>query len=48
MLGTVIGALRGMLVLDTAHTPLSAYPLPLLNVADLAASLTGAPIAQPA
>ncbi|MEE1207094.1 MAG: hypothetical protein UHP27_02860 [Muribaculaceae bacterium] len=40
MLGTTVGALRGMLVLRTAGTPLADYPLPLLNVADLAASLS--------
>ena len=37
MLGTVIGALRGMIALDTAQTSLASYPMPLLNVADLAA-----------
>ena len=44
MLGTVIGALRGMIALDTAQTSLAAYPLPLLNVADLAASLSRSPM----
>ena len=44
MLGTVIGALRGMIALDTAQTSLASYPLPLLNVADLAASLSRSPM----
>ena len=44
MLGTVIGALRGMIALDTAPTSLASYPLPLLNVADLAASLSRSPM----
>lgn len=44
MLGTVIGALRGMIALDTAQTTLASYPLPLLNVADLAASLSRSPM----
>ena len=44
MLGTVIGALRGMIALDTAQTSLASYPLRLLNVADLAASLSRSPM----
>ena len=44
MLGTVIGALRGMIALDTDQTSLASYPLPLLNVADLAASLSRSPM----
>lgn len=40
MLGTVIGAMRGMISLRTAGTSLAGQPLPLLNVADLAASLS--------
>lgn len=48
MLGTVIGALRGMIALDTAQTTLASYPLPLLNVADLAATLSRSPVARPA
>ena len=44
MLGTVIGALRVMIALDTAQTSLASYPLPLLNVADLAASLSRSPM----
>ena len=44
MLGTVIGALRGMIALDTAQTSLASYPLPLLNVAALAASLSRSPM----
>ena len=44
MLGTVIGALRVMIALDTAPTSLASYPLPLLNVADLAASLSRSPM----
>lgn len=44
MLGTVIGSLRGMIALDTAQTSLASYPLPLLNVADLAASLSRSPM----
>lgn len=48
MLGTVIGAMRGMISLTTAGTPLGNYPLPLLNVADLALSLTRTPAARPA
>lgn len=44
MLGTVIGALRGMIALDTAQNSLASYPLPLLNVADLAASLSRSPM----
>lgn len=43
MLGTTIGAQRGMMALRLADTPLSAHPLPLLNVAALAESLTTAP-----
>lgn len=40
MLGTVVGALRGMVALETAGTALSNSPLPLLNVARLAESIT--------
>lgn len=40
MLGTVIGAQRGMLAVRLAGTPLASHPLPLLNVAQLAESLS--------
>ncbi len=40
MLGTAIGAQRGMLAVRLAGTPLASQPLPLLNVASLAESLS--------
>ena len=45
MLNITIGAMRGMLALRTAGTPLADYPLPMLNVANLALTLTNTAVA---
>ena len=42
MLGTVVGALRGIIAVRTRGTALEGSPLPLLNIADLARSLSHA------
>lgn len=42
LLGIGIGALRGMIALQTVDTPLADNPLPVMNIADLAARLNTA------
>lgn len=48
MLGVVIGAMRGMIALRTAHTFLSHYPLPIYNLETLMKPIINAASELPA
>lgn len=43
MLGIAIGAMRGMMAVRLADTPLASYPLPVINVAELARRISMSP-----
>lgn len=46
MIGVTIGSLRGMLILKTQGTVFENYPLPIINITQLVASLQTEPITQ--
>ena len=44
LLSIAVGSIRGMLALRTSHTLLNDYPLPVVNITTMMASLRGNPL----